>query len=91
MEVKKFFGLLAVAGLLFVCVPAQRVDASPLGNPGLAEALSRDGEAKMTTEVRWRHYYYHRHYGYRRHYYGYRHYRHYGYRYHWGPRFYGFF
>ena len=89
VEVKKIFGLIALAGLLLIFAPAQRSQALSLSSPGLAAALNQDAAAKATSEVRWRRYHYRRYYGFRRHYY--RHFRHYGYRYHWRHRYYGFF
>jgi len=81
MNVKKLFGLLALAGLLFLAAPAPRAQAVSLISPGLAEALVLNKSAEATTEVRYRYrryyvrrYYVRRHYGYRRHYHR-RHYR----------------
>jgi len=49
---KKLFGLLAVAGLMFVVTPSQQVNAMSLAAPGTAAAA--DHAAAGTTEVRYR-------------------------------------
>lgn len=69
MNVKKIFGLFAVAGLLFVAAPAQRASAMSLGNPGIAAAVQNGAGEKIATEVQYRRYHhgYRPHHGYRRH------------------------
>ncbi|MBY0381074.1 MAG: hypothetical protein K2W78_04050 [Xanthobacteraceae bacterium] len=61
---KKFLGLLAVAGLMFVFTPSQQADAMSLANPGAATA-AKQAHAGLTTEVHWRRHGYRRHW--RRH------------------------
>ena len=70
MNVKKIFGFLAVAGLLFVTAPTQQASAMSLGGPGVAAAVQANPGEKLTTEVQYRrhHHGYRPHYGYRRHY-----------------------
>ena len=84
MNIKKIFGFVAVAGLLFVAAPGQRAEAMSLNSPGIAAAVQSDVGAGVT-EVQ-----------YRRHHHGYRHHRgfgrpHHGFRhhrgYHRGPHF----
>lgn len=77
---KKFFGFLALAGLLLIAAPTKQAEASVL-TPGIAAAV-QGGSETLTTEVRWRHHGgWRRHGGFRRHH-GWR--RHYG----WRPHFY---
>jgi hypothetical protein len=77
INVKKFFGLFALGGLLAVAAPAERALALSPASPGIAAAVQ--DSSKLTTEVRW-----HRHHGWRRHH-GWH--RHHGWRHrHWGWR-----
>ena len=69
MNVKKFFGLAAIAGLLFVAAPTQQANAVSLNSPGIAASVQGGGE-KLTTEVQYRHHHnrgYRGHHGMRRH------------------------
>ena len=63
MNLKKIFGLAAIAGLMFVAAPAQQANAVSLNNPGVAATVQGAGEG-LTTQVQYRHH--HRH-GYRHH------------------------
>lgn len=73
---KKIFGFLAIAGLLFIAAPSERAQALSLANPGGAATARHASEnLGMTTEVRW----HHRHHGWRGHH---RHHRHHGWRHH---------
>jgi hypothetical protein len=54
MNVKKIFGFVAVAGLLFVAVPAERAQALSLNGPGIAAAVQSGASESMTTEVQYR-------------------------------------
>ncbi len=77
---KKMFGLLAVAGLLFIAAPTQHAQALSLANPGAAASTKFASEnLGITTDVRW-----HRHHG-RRHHWHHRHHwrRHHHRRHHW--------
>jgi hypothetical protein len=72
MNVKKFLGLAAVAGLLAIVAPAAS-QALSLANPGSAVTAQHASEA-ITTEVRWGRRrggwgrpHYRRHYGWRPH------------------------
>jgi hypothetical protein len=67
MSVKKIFGFLAVAGLLFVAAPAERAQAASLNGPGIAAAVQTGSAENLTTEVQYRRYHrgYHPHRGYR--------------------------
>lgn len=76
MNVKKLFGLAAIAGLMFVAAPTQQANAVSLNNPGVAATVQGAGEG-LKTDVQYRRH--HRHY--RHHHRGYRHHhvrRHYG-------------
>jgi hypothetical protein len=80
MNMKKIFGFVAVAGLLFVAAPTERAQAISLNGPGIATAVQNGPSESLTTEVQ-----------YRRAYRGYRMHRGFGRRHHgWGrPHFYG--
>jgi hypothetical protein len=73
MNVKKIFGFVAIAGLLFVAAPAERAQALSLSGPGIAASVQGNVGDSATTQVQYRHGYRpHRgygrpHYGYRRH------------------------
>jgi hypothetical protein len=73
MNIKNFFGFVAVAGLLFVAAPAERAQALSLSGPGIAASVQGAAADGVTTQVQYRHGYRgHRgygrpHYGYRRH------------------------
>jgi hypothetical protein len=64
VNLKKLFGLAAIAGLMFVAAPAQQANAVSLNNPGVAATVQGAGEG-MTTDVQYRRH--HRHGGYRHH------------------------
>ena len=53
MNVKKFFGLAAIASLLFVTAPTQQANAVSLNSPGIASSVQ--GGEKLTTQVQYRH------------------------------------
>lgn len=57
---KKLFGLLAVAGLMFVVTPSQQANAMSLAAPGTAAAADH-AAAGATTEVRYRRHYHPHH------------------------------
>ncbi|MDO8978532.1 MAG: hypothetical protein Q7V17_04790 [Afipia sp.] len=80
MNVRTFFGLAAVAGLLAVTAPADRAEAMSLINPGTSSAAKQASET-MTTDVHWRrhhhHHRMHRHHGWHGHHHGW-HRRHHG-------------
>lgn len=71
MNVKKIFGFVAIAGLLFVAAPTQQANAMSLNGPGMAAAVQGGANEKMTTEVQYRRDHHHRgyrpHHGMRRH------------------------
>ena len=62
MNIKKIFGFVAVAGLLFVAAPGQRAEAMSLNSPGIAAAVQSNVGAGVT-EVQYRRH----HRGYRPH------------------------
>jgi hypothetical protein len=78
MNVMRVLGLTAVAALLMLTAPAERVQALSLASPGAATAVQVDTR-EMTTEVHWRH---HRHWGHHRHWHHRWHHRH-GHHRHW--------
>ncbi len=67
MTLKKIFGFLAIAGLLFIAAPSKPAHAVSLLNPAAA-ALVQSGESATTTDVRYRRYGYRRYYAPRRYY-----------------------
>lgn len=68
MNLKKLFGLAAIAGLMFVAAPTQQANAVSLNNPGVATTVQGAGEG-LTTQVQYRrhHHHGHRHHHVRRH------------------------
>jgi hypothetical protein len=84
----RILGLVAVAGLLLVAVPAERAQAVSLANPATAASAKDASETLgMTTDVHWRHYHW-RHYHWRRHHW----HRHHGWRHHrWHRRHYRYY
>lgn len=68
MNLKKLFGLAAIAGLMFVAAPAQQANAVSLNNPGVAATVQGAGEG-LKTDVQYRHHHHrgYRHHGMRRH------------------------
>jgi hypothetical protein len=69
VNVKKFFGLAAIAGLLFVAAPTQQANAVSLNGPGIAASV-QGGSEKLATEVQYRRHHnrgYRGHHGMRRH------------------------
>ena len=62
MNIKKIFGFVAIAGLLFVAAPAERAQAMSLNSPGIAAAVQSDASAGITQVQYGRH-----HHGYRGH------------------------
>jgi hypothetical protein len=76
MNIKKIFGFVAIAGLLFVAAPGQRAEAMSLNSPGIAAAVQSNVGADVT-EVQYRRHHrgYHPHRGYRRPHHGFRHHR----------------
>lgn len=84
MNIKKIFGFVAVAGLLFVAAPGQRAEAMSLNSPGIATAVQSDVGAGVTQVQYGRHHHGYRHHrGYGRPHHGFRHHR----GYHRGPHF----
>jgi hypothetical protein len=70
VNVKKIFGFVAIAGLLFVAAPTtQQANAASLNGPGMAAAVQGGASEKLTTEVQYRrdHRGYRPHHGMRRH------------------------
>jgi hypothetical protein len=89
MNLKKIFGFVAIAGLLFVAAPAERASAMSLNSPGIAAAVQSDAGTTATTRVQYRHYGYGPRRGYGRPHYGFH--RHGGWRRpHFAPRHYGY-
>ena len=74
MNVKKLFGLAAIAGLMFVAAPTPQANAVSLNNPGVAATVQGAGEG-LTTEVQYRrhHHRHYRHHHVRRHHHWHRH------------------
>ncbi|MDB5618207.1 hypothetical protein [Tardiphaga sp.] len=72
MNIKKIFGFVAVAGLLFVAAPAERAQALSLSGPGIAAAVQSDVGAGAATQVQYRDRGYRPHRGYGRPHHGYR-------------------
>lgn len=67
MNVRMFFGLAAVAGLLAVAAPIGGAQAMSLSNPGASPA-AKQASGTLTTDVHWRrHHGWHRHRGWHRH------------------------
>ncbi len=66
MNIKKIFGFVAIAGLLFVAAPSERAQALSLSGPGLAAAVQSDVGAGAATQVQYRHHGYRPHHGYGR-------------------------
>ncbi len=62
MNIKKAFGLFAVAGFVAIAAPAGQAQALSLANPSIALTAKHASDG-LTTDVRWR-----RHGGYGRHY-----------------------
>lgn len=80
MNLKKLFGLFAVAGLVAIAAPTERANAMSINSPGLAAAVQENISNQAITDVQYRRhdrrYRPHRHY--RPHHHQSR--RHYGYR-----------
>jgi hypothetical protein len=78
MNMKKIFGFVAVAGLLFVAAPAQQASAASLNSPAVAAAVQQGGTSEaVTTQVHYRRGWHggmRRHYGWHRPHYMRRHY-----------------
>lgn len=77
MNVKKLFGLAAMAGFLFVAAPSQQASAASLASPAAASAVQSETNAGLATQVQYRRGYrggWHGHRGWHRPHYG----RHYG-------------
>jgi hypothetical protein len=88
MNIKKIFGFVAIAGLLFVAAPGQRAEAMSLNSPGIAAAVQSDVGAGAT-QVQYRHRGYRSHRGYGRPHHGFH--RHGGWRRpHFAPRHHGY-
>jgi hypothetical protein len=64
VNLKKLFGLAAIAGLMFVAAPTQQANAVSLNNPGVAATVQGAGEG-LKTDVQYRRHHHHR--GYRHH------------------------
>lgn len=58
MNMKKIFGLAAVAGLMFVAAPAPQANAVSLNSPGVAATVQGAHEG-LTTQVQFRRHYRH--------------------------------
>jgi hypothetical protein len=69
VNVKKIFGLAAIAGLLFVATPNQQANAMSLSGPGMAASVQSSTSEALTTQVQYRphHRGYRPHHGMRRH------------------------
>lgn len=67
MNVRTFFGLAAVAGVLAVAAPIGGAQAMSLSNPA-ATSAAKQASGALTTDVHWRgHRGWHRHGGWHRH------------------------
>jgi hypothetical protein len=54
MNVKKIFGFVAIAGLLFVAAPTQQANAVSLSGPGIASSVQGSSSEALTTQVQYR-------------------------------------